>query len=189
MWFTMVSFSVMYAAVMGRVQQVVPSMLTGCGNALTLTLQLGAGYMLFCGLMEIARESGAAGLLERIIHPALKRLMPCAQGDAREAIAMNLSMNILGMGNAATPMGMEAVRHLDSMAQRNPAARHDLYMLLILNATSIQLLPTTVLALRSAAGSADVNAIIVPTLLCTAISTAVGAGLGKLCCGRRRKRR
>lgn len=157
-------------------------MLAGCQNALSVTVGLGGGYMLFCGLMEIARESGAARVLCRCLEPVLEKLMPALRGrEAREAVAMNLSMNILGMGNAATPMGMEAVRQLDIQAQQNDVVRHDLYMLLILNATSIQLLPTTVLALRAAAGSADVNAVILPTLLCTAASTAVGAGLGMLC--------
>lgn len=189
LWLLMVTMSVVYAAAKGSIQQVLPALLTGCQNALTLTIQLGAGYMLFCGLMEIADASGAAGGLERLIRPAVKRLMPCSAHapEVRRTVTMNLTMNMLGMGNAATPMGIEAVRQLDIQAQKNAMARHDLYMLLILNATSIQLLPTTVLTLRAAAGSARVNATIVPTLLCTAVSTAVGVGLGALC--RRERRR
>lgn len=189
LWLLMVTMSVVYAAAKGSIQQVLPALLTGCQNALTLTIQLGAGYMLFCGLMEIADASGAAGGLERLIRPVVKRLMPCSAHapEVRRTVTMNLTMNLLGMGNAATPMGIEAVRQLDIQTQKNAMARHDLYMLLILNATSIQLLPTTVLTLRAAAGSARVNATIVPTLLCTVVSTAVGVGLGALC--RRERRR
>ena len=94
---------------------------------------------------------------------------------------MNLSMNVLGLGNAATPMGLEAMRHLAAEQALQPAIRHDRNMLLILNATSLQLLPTTVLTLRAAAGSADVNAVVLPTVLCTAFSTVVGVLLGLMC--------
>jgi len=178
----MVVLSILYAAVTGRVQQILPSMLAGCQNGVTLTIEMAAGYMLFCGLMEIARESGVSSMLEKMIRPALQWLMPSMRGEGvRQTVTMNLSMNILGMGNAATPMGMEAVRQLDEQAQKDAAVRHDLYMLLILNATSIQLMPTTVLTLRAAAGSADVNAVLIPTLLCTAASTAIGVGAGMMC--------
>jgi len=178
----MMAFSILYACVQGRVSQILPAMLKGCENAIALTLQLGAGYVLFCGLMAIAREAGGHRAMEKALRPLLGRLMPSIKEEkTRQAVAMNLSMNLLGMGNAATPMGMEAVKQMDLEAIAHPMIRHDLYMLLILNATSIQLLPTTILALRSAAGSADINAVIAPALICTALSTAVGAVLGAAC--------
>ena len=102
---------------------------------------------------------------------------------------MNLSMNMLGLGNAATPQGMEAMRLMEEERKKAPCVEHDMYMLLILNATSIQLSPTTVLALRAAAGSADAGAIVLPSLVCTAVSTAVGAVLGLICRRRREARR
>lgn len=188
-WFTAMTGSVLWSIATGCVEQIFPSMLEGCENAIALTLRLGAGYMLFCGLMEIAKAAGVCKGLERLLGPALKVLMPSLkEKSTREAVAMNLSMNMLGMGNAATPLGMEAVRQLDAEAQLRPEARHDLWMLLVLNATSIQLLPTTVLALRAAAGSSRVNAVLLPSLLCTAVSTAVGAGLAAASRRRRGKR-
>lgn len=151
--------------------------LQGGENAIALTLRLGAGYMFFCGLMEIAKELHVQSGLEKLIRPLMMRLMPDVQkSETREAITMNLSMNLLGVGNAATPAGIEAVRLMDQ-----EGARQDLYLFLILNATSIQLLPTTVLTLRTAAGSADVNAVLLPTFLCTAFSTLVGVTAGLLC--------
>jgi len=181
-WFVMMAGSVLCAAATGRMEQIFPAMLEGCENAIALTLRLGAGYLLFCGLLEIARASGVCKGLEKRLRPVLKYLMPSVREEGtREAIAMNLSMNMLGMGNAATPLGMEAVRRLDAEAELHPEARHDLWMLLVLNATSIQLLPTTVLTLRAAAGSADVNAVLLPSLLCTAVSTLAGAGLAAAC--------
>ena len=182
LWFTMAVGSVLCAIGLGRVEQIFPAMLEGCEKAITLTLQLGAGYLLFCGLMEIARASGICKGLEKGLRPVLKHLMPSIREEnTREAIAMNLSMNMLGMGNAATPLGMEAVRRLDAESELHPETKHDLWMLLILNATSIQLMPTTVLTLRAAAGSADVNAVLLPSFVCTAVSTAVGAGLAAIC--------
>lgn len=187
-WFTMTFSSVLYACVHSQPEQVLPAMLSGCGQAITLTLELGAGYILFCGLMEIARRAGVHSVLERLLRPVITRLMPNVKNEeTRGAVVLNLSMNMLGMGNAATPAGIEAVRQMDAEAQAHPEVRHDLWMLLILNATSIQLLPTTILAMRAAEGSADVNAVILPTLLCTAVSTVVGTELGFLC--RRLERR
>lgn len=156
--------------------------LSGTEKALSLTLQLCAGYLLFCGLMEIARALRAEQGLQRLLRPLLGRMMPDTQSpEAKGAIALNLSMNVLGLGNAATPMGLEAMRRMEAERELRPGVQHDMYMLLILNATSIQLLPTTVLTLRVAAGTSDANAVLVPTILCTAFSTVVGVVLGMLC--------
>lgn len=158
------------------------SALAGTEKSLSLTLQLCAGYLLFCGLMEIARALRAERVVGRMLKPLLGRLMPCVQGDeARGTVALNLSMNLLGLGNAATPMGLEAMRQMEAERALRPGVRHDMYMLLILNATSIQLLPTTVLTLRVAAGSVDANAVLLPTILCTAFSTVAGVGAGLIC--------
>lgn len=176
-WFAMVFLSLFLSFVTGKGGEVLPSALEGCANAIELTLQMGAGYMFFSGLMEIARGAGVSKMLERWLKPVLNRLMP-NQGRAAEVVSLNLWLNVLGLGNAATPKGIEAVRLMAEEETRNPGVRQDLYMLLILNATSIQLLPTTVMTLRAAAGSADPGRIILPTLLCTAVSTITGVLLG-----------
>lgn len=120
--------------------------------------------------------------MERPLRPLIKRLMPAITDEqARGAVVMNLSANLLGLGNAATPTGLEAMRLMDAQRERRPAVWHDMNMLLILNATSIQLIPTTVLTLRVAAGSADPNRVLWPNLLCTVASTTVGVLLGLMC--------
>lgn len=188
MWFIMMAASLVFAVIGGNAQEMMAAALKGTENAIALTIRLGAGYLFFSGLMEIAREAKIPQGMERLLCPVMKRLMPCTKNpQAREAVTMNLSMNLLGVGNAATPLGIEAVGLMDAECAQNPRARHDLYMFLILNATSIQLLPTTVLALRAAAGSADVNAVIVPTLICTAASTLAGVLCGLML--RRREER
>ncbi len=182
--------SLVYAAFCGRGPEMLAAALGATADAITLTLTLGAGYLLFCGWMKILQALGAPGALERLVYPALRVLMPGVRGkEARQAVCMNLSMNMLGLGNAATPQGMEAMRLMEEERKTAPCVEHDMYMLLILNATSIQLIPTTVLALRAAAGSADAGAIVLPSLVCTAVSTAVGAVLGLICRRRREARR
>lgn len=174
-WFIMMAGSSFYAIQTGEVDGVLQAALGGCEDAIALTLRLGAGYLLFCGLLEIAKAAGAARGLEKLMHPLLRWLMPTvSRKETREAVALNLSMNLLGLGNAATPQGLKAVRLLSEEETAAPSVRHDLYMLLILNATGLQLLPTTVLTLRTAAGSANAQAVVLPTLLCTLFSTIVG---------------
>ena len=127
--------------------------------------------------------------LNRLLKPLLRLLMPSVKREeTKQAVTMNLSANLLGLGNAATPMGMSAMRLMEQERMETPAVQHAMYMLLILNATSIQLIPTTVLTLRIAAGSAAPNAILLPSLLCTAASTAVGVSLGLICRGWMEKR-
>jgi len=180
MWMAMVGGSVLYAVVNGCQSELLTWALEGANRAVELSIGLCAGYMFFCGLMEIVKVLKAVNGLERLIRPLMRRLMPGLK-DAAEAVTLNLSMNVLGLGNAATPVGMEAMRQMEQERRLRPEVKHDMYMLLILNATSLQLLPTTVLTFRASAGSADVNAVIVPTLICSAVSTLTGALLGFLC--------
>ena len=181
-WFAMMALSMLYGCMCGKGTEMLEAALSGTQKSLALTWQLGGGYMLFCGLMEIAKVLQVEQGMQRMLHPLLKSLMPNVHTpEARGAVALNLSMNVLGLGNAATPMGLEAMRRMEAERELRPAVQHDMYMLLILNATSLQLLPTTVLTLRVAAGSANANAIVLPTLLCTLVSTVAGVAAGVVC--------
>lgn len=104
LWLGMTGGSLVYAVLCGRGQEMLVAALGATADAITLTLTLGAGYLLFCGWMRILQALGAPGALERLVHPALRVLMPGVRGkEARQAVCMNLSMNMLGLGNAATP--------------------------------------------------------------------------------------
>ena len=127
--------------------------------------------------------------LTRVLSPLMGKLMPNIRNEeAKGAVTLNLAMNILGMGNAATPAGLEAMKRMEAERSLCPAVRHDMEMLLILNATSLQLLPTTVLTLRMAAGSSEPNAVLIPTILCTAFSAITGVACGLLCRCRKERR-
>lgn len=181
-WGGMMSVSVLYAMACGLHGEMLNAALSGTAEAISLSIRLGAGYLLFCGWISLLKALRLPALLTRLLAPFLQRLMPaCGDRQVGEAVTMNLSLNLLGIGNAATPLGIEAVRLMD---ERRAAS--DISMLLILNATSLQLLPTTVLTLRTAAGSDAPGTVILPGLLCSALSTLVGV-LAGLCCRRWRE--
>lgn len=182
-WTGMAVVSVVCGAVYGRMEAVSAAALEGAGQAVRLCLSMAGMLCLWTGLMEVMDRCGLSRRLGRLFRPVLRRLLPQASRDPETlaAVTANVSANLLGLGNAATPTGIEAVRQMDGEQEHDPRVRHALYMLLILNATGLQMFPTTVLTLRVAAGSADPNAILLPTLACTAFSTLVGAGLGLLC--------
>ena len=177
LWFGMIAASLLWGMLTGQGTEILPAVLEGTGSAVTVTLHLLSGYLLFCGRIAIVNNLKIQKTICSVTAPLLKRLMGRAHNkDVTEAVCMNLSANLLGLGNAATPYGIEAARQLEQAGDRQ-----GLYMLLILNATSLQLLPTTVLTLRVAAGSADPNAILLPSLLSTLVSTVTGVLLGLLC--------
>ena len=132
---------------------------------------LAGSFALFCGMMGILQASGAAkALAKKAERPLQKLLGRDTNPDALPYVAMNLTCNLLGLGNAATPMGLEAARRLGG----GDRAGNALCMFLVINASSVQLMPTTVIALRAATGSANPGAIVLPTVIATGISTIVG---------------
>lgn len=181
LWFGMIAASLLWGTLTGQGNAVLPAALEGTRNAITISLQLLSGYLFFCGLIAIVNKLEIQQKFCHLARPVIDRLLGGRQdGKAAQAVCMNLSANLLGLGNAATPYGIEAARLLEASACKG-SNRHGLYMLLIINATSIQLLPTTVLTLRIAAGSTNPNAILLPSLLSTAASTATGMMLGFIC--------
>ena len=180
-WCAMAKGSLGYALLAGKGTVMLEAALAGCERAISLTLQLGAGYVLFCGLMEMVKAAGVQQGLKKLLRPVLHLLTPAiSKEETKEAVVMSLAMNVLGLGNAATPAGVQAMRLMEDERLLRSSVRHDMEMFLILNATGLQLLPTTVLTLRAAAGSARVNAVLVPVLICTGVSTITGVGLGLL---------
>ena len=117
------------------------AMLAGAGEAVTLCLDLAGAYLLFMGLMGVAKRAGLMDALSRALSPAIRRLFPRA-GGAEGPIALCFAANILGMGNAATPFGLEAMRALDRNNPRPGVATDEMCVLIAVNASALQLLPT-----------------------------------------------
>lgn len=149
-----------------------PAMLTGGERAATLTLTLLASYCVWLGFFKVMEQSGLSAMLSRRLYPLSRRLFRSDDQSALSDACQNIAANLLGLPGAPTPLGVAATGKFLA-ANNNYAAD----MLFVLNATSLQLLPTTVIALRAAAGSANAADILLPTLLATLLSTLIGAGL------------
>ena len=154
------------------------TMIDASTDALTLCIELCAVYAVWLGLLEIVDASGLGKKLAKLLRPIIKKLFKIDNEEIEKMIALNMSANILGLGNAATPMGIKAMQAMDD---KSGVATYSMMMLVIVNATSIQLLPSTVIGLRANAGSSDPADIILPTILATIVTTSVGILLAILC--------
>ncbi len=171
----LMGLSLLYGLIGGTAEEVMSAVLDAAGEAVQSAVALAGGFAFFCGMMAILRRAGAAEWLGRRLAPGLRRLMGRdLPQDALEPVTLNLAANMLGLGNAATPMGIEASLRL----ARDGRATNALCLFLVINSSSVQLLPATVIALRAAAGSRQPGAVALPALLATALSTLTGI----LCC-------
>ncbi len=156
----------------------VNAMITGAHNAVELSLNLLALYAFWLGFFSLIERLGLSRALEKLLRPVISRLFPNSDAGTRKYIAMNISANLLGLGNAATPMAIEAVKRMDKGDKK---ATTDMIMLTVISATSLQLLPTTVIGMRATAGSANPADFLFPSLVATVASTLIGIIGVKLC--------
>ncbi len=178
-WMVLLLASIGTAALSGTAGQTAEALLQSGEEAVTLLLTLLATMPLWSGLMEVLRAAGDVKRLGRLFRCIASPLFPgLADESCWDAISMNLSANLLGLGNAATPAGIDAARRLSQQGETGIRA---LAMLLALDNASLQLLPTTVITLRQAAGAYDPADIWGMTILISGISTTVAAGMMHLC--------
>ena len=149
-----------------------PAMLAGGQKAATVCFALLASYCVWLGFFKVLEKSGLSERLARGLYPAARRLFRSQDRQARALACQNIAANLLGLPGAPTPPGVAATQKF--LAAGNDYAAD---MLFVLNATSLQLLPTTVIALRAAADSSSPADILAPTLLATLVSTLAGAAL------------
>lgn len=148
-------------------------MISSASGAVELAMGLVGVMTLFLGLMKVAEAGGLLVIIARLIRPLMTRLFPEVPPDhpAMGAMILNLSANALGLGNAATPFGIRAMQELDKLNPRPGTATNAMALFLAINTAGVTLLPTSVIALRAAAGSADPAAILPTTLFATVVST------------------
>ena len=149
------------------------ALLDGAGKGASICISLVATYSVWLGLMRVWEDSGVSRALSKLVQPLAKRLFKTENKEVLETLSMNLSVNLLGISGAATPYGIKTANLLD----KTEYAEYSSAMLFVLNATSIQLLPTSIIAVRVAMHSANPNAIVIPTLLASALSTLLGVAL------------
>ena len=157
-------------------------MIKTAGDSVTLAIGLIGVMALFLGLMKVAEAGGLLTIIARLLRPLMVRLFPDvpAEHPAMGAMIMNLSANVMGLGNAATPFGIRAMQELDKLNAHKGTATNAMVLFLAVNTSSVTLLPTGVIALRAAAGSAEPAAILPTTLFATLCSTTVAIISAKL---------
>lgn len=178
-WGGMLAAGLLVGMLTGDAQGAADALAAGAADAATLCISLSGAYMLWMGLMSIAEEAGLVKKLSVAAEPVFKRLIPGSPG-AVGAVTLNLCANFFGLGSAATPFGLQAMQEMDQVNDQPGVATDDMCMFLALNSSAIELLPTTVLALRVAAGSSDASAIVVPTFIASVLSALAAVGLCKL---------
>ncbi len=181
LWTGMVAVSVLCGLATGRGPEVAAAAMEGAGAAVELCLSIAGMLCLWTGVMEVMRRSGLAAGLSRLLGPVLRRLFPQVAGDREimDSVSANVSANLLGLGNAATPLGLEAVRR---MSRKGPPgmASDAMCMLVVCNTASLQLIPTTVGAIRAAAGCPTPFDILPAVWLASALSVGMGIAACKL---------
>ncbi len=158
------------------------AMVESAGSAVELAIGLVGVMTLFLGLMKVVEEGGMLRIIARLIRPLMVRLFPDVPPDhpAMGAMILNLSANALGLGNASTPFGIKAMQALDTLNPEKGTSTNAMALFLAINTSSVTLLPTGVIALRAAAGSADPAAILPTTLFATICSTLVAITSARL---------
>lgn len=174
-WIIMVILSIFCSILTGRTAQTGSAALIGAQNGVTLALSLCGSLCLWSGFAKLTEKSGLARRFSALLRPLLSRLFPEASRDpsALQDLCGNLTANFLGLGNAATPMGISAVRRMHSLSGK-PDASDEMCRLIVLNTASIQLIPSTVGAVRASLGSARPFDILPAVWLTSACSVTAG---------------
>ena len=180
LWCCVVGVSVLFGLLGGTLDAVSAAALSGAASAVTLCLSMAGVICLWTGVMEVMERSGLAGKLARLFRPLLRRLLPRASRDEEtlSAVSANVSANLLGLGNAATPLGLKAAARMAKNS--GGVASDELCLLVVLNTASIQLIPATVASLRAAAGCETPFDILPAVWLTSLLALAAGLGMAAL---------
>ncbi len=183
------AFSVIYAVFSGNIVEVSNAAVNTAAEAIELTIFLSGGLMFWSGVMNLMKKGGITKIISKLLSPLLKIVFKGldSSSNAMKAICMNISANFLGLGNAATPFGIEAMSELKKLNNKKDAEDYMVYFI-VLNSASIQIIPTTLILLRSRYNSANPIEILPPSVLTSLISLFVGLFFAVLISKLRRKK-
>lgn len=181
-WLVILSFGIIFGIVTGKGSTVSLGILDSAGSAVKLVVGLLGVMCLWCGIMKIAQKSGLTEKIARMLKPVLKHIFKEGSKDEKAMgdIVMNLTANMMGLSNAATPFGIKAMEDLQRRNRNKDVASNDMALFLVLNATCIQLIPTTVISIRAACGSKNPGEIILPAIIATGTAAVTGIILCKI---------
>ncbi len=160
----------------GNIDIALSSILDGGSKAISLSLKLWGIYAVWLGILKIVEDTGLDQKLSRLFSPLIRFLVGKTDKHTESQVAINITSNLLGMGNASTPSGINSISGLDKGSKYATAS---MIMIAVLNSSSLQLIPTTIIGLRVFAGSSSASDIIIPTLIATLITTISGVLLVK----------
>lgn len=174
-WVIMIVFSFVSAIVTDNMNNLSSAVLSSTSSAISLAIKLLGVLCFWNGLIQIAEKSGLTKKLCRFLYPVLKLLFPdLKDSEAREAIAMNMTANLLGLDNAATPIGLKAMKRLKEISSDGNVANNNMVRFVVINTASLHIVSTTVALLRQEYGSISPTEIIFPAILTSVIALSCG---------------
>ncbi|NLP01402.1 MAG: spore maturation protein [Fibrobacter sp.] len=185
-WLYLILSSIVVAAYTGRMDEITKASFDSAKSAVTLAISLIGAMALWLGLMKIVESAGLMKSISRAIRPVMIRLFPDVPSDhpAMSAMIMNMAANMLGLGNAATPMGIKAMTELDKLNPEKGTATNAMCLFLAINTSSVTILPLGVIAVRAAAGATNPGSILIPSIIATTFSTTTAIIAAKLLASR-----
>ena len=174
-WLGMILTAIVVGAIEGKIDDVVRAVTDSAKLGFEVAIGLTGIMALWLGIMSIATESGLLAKLGNGLKPILKRLFPDIPVDhpAMGAMVMNIAANMLGLANAATPFGLQAMKELQSLNKQVTVATNSMCTFLAINTSSVQLIPATAIAFLAANGSTNPSSVIFSSLIATSVSTIV----------------
>ena len=180
-WPIFIIISVIYAFLCGNIENVSNGIFSSLNDVIDLSLTLLGTMCLWNGIMENARNTSFVDRLCKMLNPLIKILFPRLENEkAKREISMNIVANFLGLGNAATPLGLKAMKTLQEDNKIKDTLNNYMVMFIVLNTASLQLIPTNVIAIRNSLGSNSPSGIIFPVWIATIIAAIVGITATKI---------
>ncbi len=165
-----------------KLGQVTSAAIEAVGLAVKIAIGLIGVMALWLGIMKVAEEAGMIRIIAKIVRPITKRLFPSIPSDHPSigAMIMNIAANMLGLSNAATPLGLKAMEELDKINPKKGQASDDMITFLVINTSAITIVPATAIAIRASLGSANPQMIVIPSIIAASAATIVGVTTVKL---------
>ncbi|WP_373899250.1 nucleoside recognition domain-containing protein [Haloimpatiens sp. FM7315] len=181
-WFIMLFSSIVFGIITGSGEIISKSIVNTTYSTVELMVKLVGMMCLWCGVMRIAQKSGLTDKLAFILKPILKRLFKSAVKSEKALgfIVMNLTSNMMGLSNAATPFGIKAMEEMQKLNPEKDKASDDMALFLVLNAACIQIVPTSVISIRAACNSNNPAVIMLPAIIATGTAAVVGCLICKI---------
>ena len=180
-WIAMLAIGIIAGIINGTIEEVMAAAFDAAGEAVTFCLGLMGILCLWCGFVKIGSAAGLMEGMAQLFRPLIRKLFPDIAHDdkAVSAIVMNLAADMLGLGNAATPLGIHACKEIKRAAGQK--ANRSIFFFLLLNTVSVQLIPSTVIAMRAEAGAIAPSDILIPVWIVSGATCILGVILAKIC--------